>query len=83
MWSSLSNSQDIDIDELIKKFPELKDEILKEQESLKDAGRTSELDEGRFPFTTEMFGAEYKYALNGSVYANSDFVYTNGKLYGQ
>ena len=31
MWSSLSNSQDIDIDELIKKFPELKDEILKEQ----------------------------------------------------
>ena len=82
MWSSLSNSQDIDIDELIKKFPELKDEILKEQESLKDAGRTSELDEGRFPFTTEMFGAEYKYALNGSVYANSDFVYTNGKLYG-
>ena len=57
MWSSLSNSQDIDIDELIKKFPELKDEILKEQESLKDAGRTSELDEGRFPFTTEMFGA--------------------------
>ena len=82
MWSSLSNSQDIDIDELIKKFPELKDEILKEQESLKDAGRTSELDEGRFPFTTEMFGAEYKYALNGSVYANSDFAYTNGKLYG-
>ena len=29
-----------------------------------------------------MFGAEYKYALNGSVYANSDFAYTNGKLYG-
>lgn len=82
MWSSLSNSQDIDIDALIKQFPELKDEILKEQESLKDVGSTSELDEGKFSFTTEMFGAEYKYALNGSVYANSDFAYTNGKLYG-